>query len=230
MTESDDFYDKLKITAVKKFVWNDVVFADNKAEIDALSEIITKFLRLDGVIPFDKKITLAKPFGTTGSFSRSPGHEEAFNRICNTLSEASKENGIGFIVNFSRQEDFMEGGGFGAFLQFGEVNFHPEIILDGKKLVFFSHKDIKAPLRYLCPYKDFLTPYTGNNALISEIKSHIDDYSYWQNLGECALLQKGFVHFDEAERSVCASMLDCVFKLESPSFCDEVRKKIIERY
>lgn len=244
VTEGKDFYDKIKINAVKKLVWNDVIFVEDKAELESLSEKITNHLRLDGVIPFDKKITVGKFFGRAGSYSNSLEYEEAVARLFNTLAEISKEMKTGFIVNYSRQEDFMDG--VGVFIQLGEVNFHPEIIIDGIKLLFTSADGIEENLFYLCAYKDYLAPWTRNSTLIGEIKKHAEDYQYWENFGDEELLKKDFVHFDRAEQKICASMLDSLNKYfqvnylvdviygltkqDNLGLCDKVRNKVLQRF
>ncbi len=209
--ESEDFRDKIKITAVKRLIWNEVVFEEDQEKLDALSKKITNAFRTDGVILYNNAIAVGKPFKRIGSFYTSLNHEETFKRLCNALSKISKESKYDFIVNYSRQEDYFEGG-FGNFMQFGEVKFYPEIIIDGRMLLATSLDDIEVPLSYLTPYKDYLAPFIPKSDLITEVRAHSTDDSYWLKLTEEEFLNKGFVHFAQAEKAICLSMLDALKK------------------
>ena len=207
---SPDFCVRIKITAVKKLVWNEVVFEEDQEKLDELSAKITNALRLKRVIPYDSEIAVGKTFKRAYIFVDSLGYIcRMFEKLCKNLSKISEETKYGFIVNFSLQENYFEDG-LGNFMQLGEINFHPEIILDGKMLLATSLNDIEAPLSYLNPYKDYLAPLIPKSDLTNEVWTHSTDDSYWLKLAEEEFLNKGFVHFAQVEKNVCLSMIDAI--------------------
>ena len=220
----DDFICVVKITAVKKLVWNEVLFVDDKAELDALSQKITELFFKKGIIEKDEAINLAKK---NHNINLIGSHKDTAEEIFTALEEFSKESGLGFIVNFICQEDFM---GSGLFIQLGDVNFHPELILDGRRLINDfpgvnlnrSYFDLLYGLMVNCSKND--------KTLVNEVLSHREGLDYWAQFSEEELVKKGLVYHDEAENLICKNMLDFLNGKSSEGLCEEVRIKIIEKF
>ena len=129
MFDLDDFYQTLKIIPVKKLVWNEVIFVDDAAELKELSEFITVAFYQNELLESDESISVN---AACHNINLIENHKETAQTIFDVLTEISQQTGYGFIINFSSQSDFL---GSGLMIQFGDLHFHPELILDGRRLI-----------------------------------------------------------------------------------------------
>lgn len=236
----DDFICLVKITAVKKLVWNEVIFVDDMVELDALSAKITELFFKRGIIEKYESIRLSQ---RNRNINLIGNHQDTAEEIFTALEDFSKESGLGFIVNFICQEDFMANG---LFISLGDVHFHPELILDGRRLIN-DFPDANLNRVYLDIYHDLMVDCsTKDKTLVNEVLSHEEGIDYWRQFSDEELVQKGFVYHDQAEKVICTNMLDSLNRYFQVDFTsdaksglinqtgeglnEDVRKKIFERY
>lgn len=244
----EDFYQTLKITAVKKLVWNEVVFVDgftgNASEKTELEKKIASAFSQNGLISRDVvRIPVGDEFH---GINYSGDHEENADRIFDALASVSKETGAGFIVNYSVQEDYLGGG---VMIPLGDVHIHGELILNGSRLIN-DFPDPNMNRSYIALTHGLLADCSdelcSRKPLIEEIHNQPDPLSYYAQFSDDELLQKGFVYFDQAERKTCEEMLDSLNryfhvdytadnsagleKQECEGLNKDVREKIIERF
>ena len=236
----DDFICLVKITAVKKLVWNEVIFVEDIMELDALSAKITELFFKRGIIEKDESIRLSQ---RNRNINLIGNHQDTAEEIFTALEDFSKESGLGFIVNFSCQEDFM---GNGLFISLGDLHFHPELILDGRRLIN-DFPDANLNRVYLDIYHDLMVDCsTKDKTLVNEVFSHGEGMDYWQQFSDEELEKKGFVHHDQAEKLICTNMLDSLnryFQVDYTAdvskglckqtvqgLCEDVRLKILEKF
>ena len=237
---SEDFICVAKITAIKKLVWNEVIFVDDKAELDALSAKITDLFFKKGIIEKDEAINLAK---RNRNINLIGDHKDTAEEIFTALEEFSKESGLGILVNFICQEDFLGGG---LFISFGDVHFHPELILDGRRLINdFPDVNLNRVYIDLC-HGLMVDCSTADKTLVKEVLSHREGIDYWAQFPEEELVKNGFVYHDQAEKLICENLLDslnryfhvdftsdennCIARHERESLSPEVRAHILERF
>ena len=236
----DDFICVVKITAVKKLVLNEVIFVDDMLELDALSAKITELFFKRGIIEKDESIRFSQ---RNRNINLIGNHQDTAEEIFTALEDFSKESGLGFIVNFSCQEDFM---GNGLFISLGDVHFHPELILDGRRLIN-DFPDANLNRVYLDIYHDLMVDCsTKDKTLVNKVLSHGEGIDYWLQFSDKELVKKGFVYRDQAEKLICTNMLyslNLYFQVDFTSdeksglinqtgegLNEDVRKKILQRF
>ncbi len=199
--ETDDFYQMLKITPVIKLTWNEVIFLEDKTELSILSEKITKSFFEKGIIERGEKVEVGE---ANYNINLIENHKITAEEIFTALEEFSKQNGIGFIVNHRVQEDYFD---FGLFLQLGDVHFHPEVILDGKRLVNdFQNKNLNRFCFDLI--HGFLVDCAqSDKTLVEEVKAHREGLDYWAQFSDEELIKKGLVSYEQIEKTICNGML-----------------------
>lgn len=235
-----DFICLVKITAVKKLVWNEVIFVEDITELDALSEKITELFFKRGIIEKEEVVRLSQ---RNRNINLIGDHQDTAEEIFSALEDFSKESGLGFIVNFSCQEDFMENG---LFISLGDVHFHPELILDGRRLIN-DFPDANLNRVYLDIYHGLMVDCsTKDKTLVNEVLSHGEGIDYWLQFSDEELVKKGFVYHDQTEKLICKNMLDSLnlyFQVDFTSdsktglitqagegLNEDVRKKILQRF
>ncbi len=238
--DSEDFIQTLKITAVKKLVWNEVIFVEDDAELEKLSQLITKAFFQNELLERDESVTVGK---ACHNINMIEDHSETAETIFNTLADVSKQTGLGFIINFSSQTDFL---GSGLMIPFGDLHFHPELIMNGRRLIA-DLPDINLNRFCFCLHNQFLVDCSRKDrTLANEVLAHREGLDYWTKFSDAELLEKGLVTFSQVEKSICAEMLDSLNKYfqvdysvdvvygltkqDYEGLCDEVRKQIVERF
>lgn len=144
-----------KITPIKKLVWNEVIFLEDKEELKNLSKLITKAFFQNEILESGENFTVEK---ACHNINLIENHTKIAETIFTVLTEVSKKNTYGFIINFSSQSDFISSGndsGVVIMISLEELHFHPELILDGRCLINdFSNKNLNRS--YFSLVNDFL--------------------------------------------------------------------------
>ena len=240
LATNDDHYQTVKITAVKKLVWNEIEFVHGIEAVELVSSVISQAFFENGLIAKDEKISLGKYFSNLAYWD---GHEETADKLCNVLAEVSKKTDLGFIVNYCCWEDFM---GNGLFLPLGELHFHPELIMYGKRLIN-DYPDIRMNRTYFDITHGLLIDCgTRDKTLLNELYAHGEGLDYWTKFSDEELMEKGLVLYEDAEQRVCNEMLDSLkkhfqvdysvdviygnTKQDYEGLCDDVRRQILERF
>lgn len=250
LAAANGFYQNLKITPVKKLVWNEVIFAVSVEERARLSVIITKALIEKGIMESGEKFVIER---MSHNLKMVGSHQNTADIIFEALAGISKATGYGFIVNYSSLEDYHdeveddegEHGG-GLFLPLSDVNFHPELILNGHRLIN-DFPDINLNRSCFGIVHGLLVDRTrADQALAEEVKSHREGLEYWSKFSDEELIEKGLVYYDQLEREICSEMLDSlnkyfqvnyvvdviygITKQDNLGLCEEIRQKIIARF
>ena len=240
MFDDDDFYQTLKIIPVKKLVWNEVIFIDDEVELKDLAELITVAFYQNDLLESDE----ISSFGNAShNINLIENHKETAQTIFDVFTEISQQTGYGFIVNFSSQSDFL---GSGLMIPYGDLYFHPELILDGRRLIN-DFQDVNLNRNFFSLVKNCLVDCgRKDKTLVNEVLAHREGLDYWARFSEEELLEKGLVKFADAEKQICLDMLeslnkyfhvdysvDVVYGLTKQDYeglCNNVREKILERF
>ena len=224
--DSESFFQTLKIIAVKKLVWDEVVFVEDDAEIEKLSQLITKAFFQNELLEKNESVTVGKE---CHNINLIEDHNKTAETIFNTLSDVSKQTGLGFIINFSSQTDFL---GSGLMIPLGDLHFHSELIMDGKRLST-ELSDTNLNRFCFCLNNNLLVDCSNKDkTLVNEVLAHKEGLDYWAKFSYEELLAKGLVTYYQAEKSICAEMLDSLskqFQVDNKDLGADVRNLILER-
>ena len=240
LATTDNHYQTVKITVVKKLVWNEVVFLRSWKNVEKVRDIISQAFFENGLIAKDVKIRLGYYFSKLTFWE---GHEKTHDKICNVLAEVSKKTDLGFIVNYCCWEDFL---GSGVFIPLGELHFHPEMIIYGKRLIN-DYPDICLNRTYFNISHGLLIDCdTRDKTLVDELLAHGEGLDYWAKFSEEELLKKGLVLYEDAEKKICNEMLDSlnkyfqvdysvdvIFGLTKQDYeglCADIRRQVVAKF
>ena len=206
MFDLDDFCQTLKIIPVKKLVWNEVIFIDDAAELKELSELITVAFYQNELLESDEIFSFGK---ASHNINLIENHKETAQTIFDVFTEISQQTGYGFIINFSSQSDFL---GSGLMIPLGELHFHPELILEGRRLIN-DLPDVNLNRTFFYLSKGFLVDCgRRDKTLVNEVLAHREGLDYWAKFSDEELKQKGLIQFADAEKMICSEMLDSLNK------------------
>lgn len=219
----DDFICLVKITAVKKLVWNEVIFVEEKTEVKELSDLIRGAFYQNELLEKDESISVNT---VCHNINLIENHKETAQTIFDVLAEISQQTGYGFIVNFSSQTDFL---GSGLMLPLGELYFHPEVILEGRRLIN-DLPDVNLNRLCFSLIKDFLVDCSRKDkTLVNEVLAHREGLDYWAKFSEEELQKKGLVRFTEEEKMICSEMLDSLNKYFQVDFISDEKSGLINQ-